>query len=157
MNTQPLQQTWWYRGLILLGGGALFLAAAVDFFAVTGRHVGIPLLGSIELVQLLVGISGTVAMVAASLHGTHARVRLLLDRLSGSVASYMYRINALCGALFFLALSIGSAWLAWDLWSGHEETELWHLPYRPLRVVGVIGLLCVLLLFLRQIWRGPQR
>lgn len=148
---QPL----WYRVCIVLGGGALLAAAAVDFVAIIGRHSGIPLLGSIELVQVLVGVAGIAALIVAMLHGNHARVRLLSDRVNARTASVMRQLNALCSAAFFLALSIGSIWLAYDLWAGQEASELWQLPYKPLRLIVVGGLLGVTLLALRQIWRKP--
>src|SRR5690606_19050909 len=128
-----------------------------DFLAIIGRHNGMPLLGSIELVQVLVGIAGTVALVAATLHRNHARVRVLSDRIDGRPAKILYRFNAICSALFFLVLSVGSAWLAYDLWPEAEASELWQLPYRPLRLAGVAGLLCTTLLLLRQAWQGFQR
>ncbi|MEY4640481.1 MAG: hypothetical protein RLZZ227_475 [Pseudomonadota bacterium] len=153
----PAPQPLWYRACVVLGGGALLAAAAVDFFAIIGRHSGIPLLGSIELVQVLVGIAGTVALVAATLHRNHARVRVLSDRVDAGTAGLLYRFNALCGAAFFLALAAGSAWLAHDLWSAQEASELWQLPYRPLRIAGVAGLLGITLLSLRQAWQGREQ
>jgi TRAP-type C4-dicarboxylate transport system permease small subunit len=141
----------------VLGGGALLAAAAVDFFAILGRHSGIPLLGSIELVQVLVGIAGTVALVAATLHRNHARVRVLSDRVGERAAGRLCRFNAICSSAFFLALAAGSAWLAFDLWSAQEASELWQLPYKPLRIAGIAGLLGVVLLSLRQARQGSER
>lgn len=156
-ETRPPARKWWYRACIVLGGGALLAAAVIDFFAIIGRHSGVPLLGSIELVQVLVCIAGTAALLAVTLNGNHARVRLVTDRVRRSTANVMYRINALCGSVFFLLLACGSAWLAYDLWSAQEASELWRLPYRPLRIAGVLGLVGVTLLFLRQAWQGSER
>ena len=47
-----------YSLVVIVGGSALLGAMGIDFLAVIGRQTGTPLLGSIELVQLLVGISG---------------------------------------------------------------------------------------------------
>ncbi|MBN2320552.1 MAG: hypothetical protein JXR49_15850, partial [Acidobacteria bacterium] len=40
-----------WKWLFYLGGIALLFAMAVDTLAVAGRHIGMPLPGSIELVQ----------------------------------------------------------------------------------------------------------
>ena len=126
------------RLLILIGGGALLAAAAVDVIAVIGRHAGLPLRGSIELVQALVLLAGGIALLVTTRAGAHACVHLLVDRLPPAPRDALQRAGQLCGALFFLALCVASAWIARDLWSGHEESEWLRLPYRPLRIATVL-------------------
>jgi TRAP-type C4-dicarboxylate transport system permease small subunit len=138
--------------VVIVGGFALLGAMAVDFVAVIGRHTGIPLLGSIELVQVLVGISGAMALLVATLRNSHAVVRLLLANIDARRAAQLQRINAFAAALFFLALTAGSAWILLELWQSHEETELLRLPLWPLRVLIVLALLATSLLFLRKTW-----
>lgn len=146
-----------YRAAVIAGGTALLGAMAVDFFAVIGRHTGLPLLGSIELVQLLIGIAGTMALVVATLHDSHAVVRLVLANVGAGTAALMQRCNRFGAAVFFLLLAAGSAWITLDLWHAHEETELWLLPLRPLRVLIVLALLTTSFLFLRKLWAGEAR
>jgi TRAP-type transport system small permease protein len=142
-----------YSVVVIVGGGALLAAMAVDLIAVIGRHTGWPLLGSIELVQFLVGISGALALIVATVHDSHAMVRLLLANVGMRLAAAMQRINALCAALFLLALAAGSLWILRDMWHGHEESELLRLPLRPLRIVIIGALLGTCALFLRKAWR----
>lgn len=142
-----------YKALVIVGGGALLGAMGVDFLAVIGRQTGTPLLGSIELVQLLVGISGATALLVATLNDSHAVVRLLLANIDARHAARLQRVNAVAATLFFLALTAGSAWILRDMWHSHEETELWQLPLWPLRVLIVAVLLATAALFLRKTWQ----
>jgi len=139
----------WYRWLVVAGGGAMLIAVGVELLAVAGRLLALPLPGSIELVQVAVTVSGTAGLVVATLHGSHAHVRLLLERLPMPRMRQLVRFNRLLAALFFLVLAIGSAWLMLDLWAGFEETEVWRFPYRPLRVLVTLGSLAVAAFFLR--------
>lgn len=139
-----------YGFVVILGGGALLGAMAVDSLAVIGRHTGLPLLGSIELVQWLVGVSGAMALLVATLRDSHALVRLLLANIPAHHAALLQRINAVAAALFFAALTAGSAWIMREMWGGFEETELLRLPLAPLRLLIVIALGTTTLLFLRK-------
>jgi len=139
-----------YRALVVVGGSALLAAMVIDVLAVIGRATQIPLLGSIELVQYVVGIAGALAMVVATIHNRHAVVMILFSRLGDSGKAIAGSINYLCSVLFFLALFAGSLWLLTDLWSGFEESEFWHLQYRPLRIVLVGAMFVVACLFLKQ-------
>lgn len=145
------------RILVIVGGTALVLAMAIDVLAVLGRHTGIPLLGSIELVQMLVAIASAMAVIVATLHGRHAVVRVVLARLSGAAATLVARIDAVAMALFVFALAAGSAWIMVEMWGSHEESELWQLPYRPLRLLVVVSLLATTALVLRKAWQGAAR
>jgi TRAP-type C4-dicarboxylate transport system permease small subunit len=137
--------------LIWIAGGALLAAMLVDTLAMIGRQIELPLIGSIELVQAAVLIAGSGALIVATLDAAHARVNLLLDRLPASLRRAFERVHAAAAAVLFAALLAGSAWIALDLWSGHEESELLRIPYRPLRLTLVLALVVLLLLSLRRI------
>ena len=139
------------RLLVILGGVAWLLALAVDALAVIGRHVGFPLLGSIELVQASVLVSGSAAQLVATLAGIHARVHLRVDRLPQSWQDLLLRFGQLLSAMLFLAFMAASLWIASDLWQGHEQSELLRIPYRPLRIVAVLATAAVAIAFLRQL------
>ncbi len=142
------------RSLIWLGGLALLAATLLDTFAVIGRNVGFALHGVIEMIQAAVLVAGGVALVMATLAGSHARVHLLLDRLPAPRKALAERICALITALFFAAILAGSAWLAMDLWSSHELSELVGVPWRWLRLFANLCLLAAVLLLVRQMTRG---
>jgi len=146
-----------HRFLVLVGGAALLVAVGVDTSAMAGRHLRLPLLGSIEIVQFAVLIAGASALLIATLAGVHARVHLLLDRAPPRLRAAMHRLNAVSASLLVVALIIGSVWLLTDLWYGQEESELLKLPYRPLRVITLLALLGMLWAFLLQLWRPRAR
>lgn len=152
-NPSPPPASGAYSLVVILGGCALLGAMAIDSIAVVGRHTGMPLLGSIEIVQLLVGVSGAVALLVATLRDSHAVVRLLLANIPAHVAARLQRVNALAATLFFAALTAGSAWIMSEMWGSHEETELLQLPLAPLRLLIVATLGITTLLFLRKALR----
>ena len=134
--------------LVIGGGGALLVAAGIDTISVIGRHIGLPFLGSIELVQAAVLIAGSASLVVATLAGSHAMVRLVVDRLPVKVRDVLSWVNGLASALLFLGLLAGSIWILGDMWSGHEESELLRVPYVPLRLICCGSLVAVALIFL---------
>jgi TRAP-type C4-dicarboxylate transport system permease small subunit len=149
MNRSSDPPSAWQRALVLAGGGALFVALAVDTLAMLGRHLRLPLLGSIEIVQAAVLVAACSALLVATTSHVHARVHLLLDRASPRVRQALQFFHGFCALVLAIALLLGSYWLTRDLWSGFEESELLHIPYRPLRVItlgtlaGLTGLLLV--------------
>lgn len=140
----------WRTAVTLLGGAALLGATATDALSVIGRNVGLPLRGSIELVQLAVLIAGSLALLVATIDQAHAKVHLLVDRMSESASAALGRVSALLGALFFGALLAGSLWLMADLWNGHEQSEVLGIPWRWMRVFANAALLITTIALLRQ-------
>ena len=143
--------------LIWFSGAALLVAMLVDTFAMIGRQIELPLIGSIELVQAAVLLAGSGALLVATLDAAHARVNLLLDRLPDGARRSLDRLHALAAALLFVALLTGSAWIALDLWGGAEESELLRIPYRPLRIAVVLALAVLLWLALRRVHKPAPR
>ncbi|MEO5706276.1 MAG: TRAP transporter small permease subunit [Alteraurantiacibacter sp.] len=126
--------------LILLGGAALLLATMIDTLAVIGRHIGLPINGSIELMQAAVMISGAAALVISLWDDAHARVHLLLDRLGPSARRLLDQLSDGITLIFLAALLAGAGWLAADLWHGHEQSELLGVPWAALRAVANVAL-----------------
>ena len=143
-----------WKWLFYLGGLALLFAMAVDTLAVLGRHIGIPLPGSIELVQAAILVASLAAMLSATLADKHARVRLVMNRLKNGPLATMKRVQAVFSVLFFCALAAGSIWIFLDLWGGHEESEVLHIPFAPLRIVCIVSVLGVAFEFLRRLREG---
>ena len=122
------------KAAIWLGGIALLAATAIDTLAVIGRHLGIPVTGSIELMQAAVLVSGALGLMIATIVQSHARVRLFIDRLSPAGQTTADRISDALSLVFFLALFVGSAWISIDLWDAHEKSEILGVPWRLLRL-----------------------
>jgi TRAP-type C4-dicarboxylate transport system permease small subunit len=130
-----------------LGAAGLLVAMASDAVAVIGRHIGLPFLGSIELVQACVVVASSSAMVCATVLGAHATVHILMERVGARGRALLEAFGAGLGAVCFLALAIGSIWVARDLWGGHEQTELLTIPLMPLRLFWCASALLIAGLF----------
>ncbi|RZJ97906.1 MAG: TRAP transporter small permease subunit [Novosphingobium sp.] len=138
-----------------LGGLGLLGATAADSIAVAGRHTGLHLLGSIELVQTAVVLLGASAMLIATIVGGHASVHIVTERLPRPTAARLARACAFVSGLVFLVLAAGSIWVASDLWHGFEQTELLHIPLRWLRLVWIAFALLIAVTFFRHALRKP--
>jgi TRAP-type transport system small permease protein len=127
--------------LIYLGGAALLATVVVIATAVVARHLGRTLTGSLELAQATILIASSCSLVAATLAQRHATVHLLVDRVGSRAQALLTWMGHLLGAIFFLLLAAGEIWIASDMWSGHEESELLHIPYAPLRILSIAAVL----------------
>jgi TRAP-type transport system small permease protein len=130
--------------LVIIGGFALLAVVFIDVLAVLGRHLKLPLIGSIEWAQAAVLIAGCVALVLATRQAVHARVHLLLDRMPANWRARLLATHMVAIVVVLAALLWGSAWVMANLWYGHEESEVMRVPYRPLRVVTVLALAATL-------------
>lgn len=140
--------------LFYIGAGGLVLAMAVEALAVLGRHVGIPLLGAMEIIQASILLMASTAMLSATLNKGHATVTLLTTRVGPRGRDYLHAFAHLMSALFFVGLATGVLWLATESWNDHEQSELLHIPFRPLRIVSLVAAVAIALVFLRDMWRS---
>lgn len=143
--------------VVIIGGCALLAATMIDTLAVIGRHIGLPIRGSIELMQAMVLISGATSIVLATLAGTHPRVKVIVDRLSGMTRDIFDRASTLMTAIFFLLLLCGSVWLSIDLWSSHEMSEVLGVPWRWMRLFANVCLIAGMLITVRQLFGRASR
>ncbi len=150
MNNDNARQRSAYRALVFMGGVPLLIAMSVDTVAVIGRLLRAPLNGSIEIVQFALLISGSLAILVATVAGTHVAVRLLFDRTRGRARIRLQRLIHIVAALYFLALLVGGVWLGIDAWYGYEQTEILGLPYRPLRIVANLSVAAVCVVFVHR-------
>lgn len=144
-------------GLIWIGGLALLAATLIDTIAVIGRHVGLPLTGSIELMQAAVLVSSSIGIVVATLESSHARVRLLVDRLRLPMRAVADRLSDGFTLIFLLCVLAGSLWLAMDLWDGNEQSELLGVPWAALRLIANLCLLTAAAILAKRVIRGTQQ
>lgn len=137
--------------LVVVGGVPLLAAMFTEFFAVVARNTGWNIIGSIELVQALILLSSCCAIVIATLSRSHAKVSVLSRRITGRSGSVLRVLTALGGAVFFLALAVGSAWIAVDMWGAAEQSELLALPWFPLRCIATLATFIVAVIYARRI------
>jgi TRAP-type C4-dicarboxylate transport system permease small subunit len=133
----------------ILGTLGLAIATATDALAVAGRHLGFTILGSIEIVQAAIVLIASAAMVGTTVAGRHAAVHIVTGRLAPSTSRRLARIAAAVSAALFIAILVGSVWVAADLWHGFEQTELLRIPLRWLRALWIAAALLIAALFAR--------
>ncbi|HKU91131.1 MAG TPA: TRAP transporter small permease [Steroidobacteraceae bacterium] len=127
------------RGVLFYAGSAgLLCVMLVEAVAVLGRHVGMPVMGALEIVQAAIVPAACAAMLIATLRGGHAAVHMLTERLPPSTRRIIDHGSAWLAALFFGALCAGAAWLAMEYWNSYEQSEVLHIPFRPLRLLVAI-------------------
>lgn len=142
--------------LFYLGAGGLLTIMLVEAFAVIGRHTGLPLLGALEVAQAAIVPAACASMIIAALHGSHAAVSLVTDRMPLPLRRLCSRLVSLLSGLFAAALFAGSCWLAREFWDSYEQSEVLHIPFRPLRILAAASAGALALIFLRAFAR-PDR
>jgi TRAP-type transport system small permease protein len=143
--------------LFYIGAAGLLLVMAIEAVAVVGRHIRIPLLGALEMVQSAILPAACASMVIASLAGTHAVVHLLTERLPSRPRDWLARLSSLIAALYFAGLFAGAVWLTLDYWNSFEETDVLHIPFRPLRVLVAVSAGALSLIFLHRCVRRAEQ
>jgi TRAP-type transport system small permease protein len=139
-----------------LGAFGLLGAMLIDSSAVLGRHLGMPVLGSIELVEACVVLMASASLVGTTLGSGHASVHILTEQLSAAGRARLQRVSDLLSALFFGVLALGSLVIARDLWGGDERTELLGLPLSPLRALWCVSAIGIVALFISAAVRGAM-
>ena len=142
--------------VIWIGGIALLAATFIDTIAVIGRNIGVPLMGSIELMQAMVLVSSAVGIVIATLESSHPRVHLVVDRLRPRLRRLADRLSDGLMLIMVLCLLGGSVWLAADLWDAHERSELLGVPWALLRLIANACLLATALILAVRLVRSPR-
>jgi TRAP-type C4-dicarboxylate transport system permease small subunit len=146
------------RGVLFyIGAIGLLAVMMIEVIAVFGRHLRIPLLGALEMAQASIVPAACAAMVIASLLGTHAVVSIVTERLPEQWRHRMARVSASLSGLFFIGISVGSAWLTLEFWTSFEETDVLHIPFRPLRVLVTLCSIALALIFLHRAVRPGER
>lgn len=125
---------------VCFAGGLLGLGVMTfsDTLAVIGRHIGLPFLGAIEVVQAAIVLMACCAMVLTTSLGEHASIRILSDRVGHITQNRLRRLSMTISALFALALVVGSIWIAGETWPEWEQSELLHIDFKILRGLSVL-------------------
>ena len=124
----------WVTGI---GGVALLACMLIGTISVIARHLGVTIVGDIELEQSAIVLSASAALVCATHASRHARVHLLLNRLTPVYRMWLTHLSAVLSSLFFAVLTLGLGLITLELRNSHEESELLHIPYAPLRLVAL--------------------
>jgi TRAP-type C4-dicarboxylate transport system permease small subunit len=121
--------------LFYVGSAGLLCVMLVEAAAVVGRHIGMPVMGALEIVQVAIVPAACAGMLIATLRGAHAAVHMLTERLPRGTRRWIDLAAAILAGVFFAALCAGGTWLAVEYWNSYEQSEVLHLSFRPLRVL----------------------
>jgi TRAP-type C4-dicarboxylate transport system permease small subunit len=144
-NMTSSGRTHFFSGRVVVAFGSVALVAQMLTVSIStlARHLGIALPGSIEIVQIIIAIIASTALLTATAFGVHAAVHLIVDRIGHDIAAVINRIICLLSCMFWLLLVIGSGWIILDVWGEHEQTILLGIPLVPIRVIWVVACLMI--------------
>jgi TRAP-type C4-dicarboxylate transport system permease small subunit len=136
--------------------GAVFMAAIALLITATviSRAVKIALPGTFDLVETLVVVAISFALVFGQLQDRHLRAEIAIERLRGrlkaAVESFLGSLN-----LFFWAVMLwaGATMMA-DKWSSGESTDILNVPVVPFRGVWVFAALLMVILLLLKLTKN---
>lgn len=142
--------------LFYIGAAGLVTATVIETIAVSGRWLSVPLHGALEIIQAAVLITSCVAMLTATLEGTHATVHMLLNRLGPRFRLVLVRAASFISFACFASLTVASIWLTIEHWDGHEASELLHIPFRPLRILCSVSMLAIAVVFAHRTFKPRE-
>lgn len=146
-------------GRIVVGFGSVALIAQMLTVSISAlaRHLNIALPGSIEIVQVIIAIIASSALLTTTAFGVHAAVHLIIDRMGLDFAAAINRLTCLLSGIFWLLLITGGGWIILEVWGGHEETILLGIPLVPVRVIWLAASLMIAgRLFNNALLKHPQ-
>ena len=137
MNAPPEPSGPIGRWVMGLGGVALLASMLIGTVSVIARHLGVTVIGDIELEQGAIVLIASAALVCATRAQRHARVHLLLSRLTPVYRTRFTYLSGVLSSAFFALLTVGLGVITLELRNSHEESELLHIPYAPLRLIAL--------------------
>jgi len=137
-STHGVRNTLFQKFCFLVGAVGVITAMVTDATAVAGRHLGLPLIGAIEVVQAAIVLLATSAMVITTQKRGHASIHIVIDRVDSRKKLLLGRVAAAVSAFYCALLFAGCCWVFWETWPGHERSELLAINYRWLRLAAVV-------------------
>jgi len=134
--------------------GCVFMLAIASLVTITviGRafHVAFP--GTFDLVETMMVVSISFAIVFGQLQDRHLRTEIAMERIKGRVKSGLESCLSVLNLFYWVVLLWTGIELGIDRYLGGETTELLEVPVTPFRAVWIFALvLMVILLVLKLI------
>lgn len=117
-----------------LGAIGLLAVMLLVSLSVVGRHLSIPVPGSIEIAEMLIAVIASASFIFATFQNKHAIARLLIDHVSARTHDILEKLATFFSIVLCFTLSYGSMWLIIDVWNLFEETPLLLIPIVPFRI-----------------------
>lgn len=118
-----------------IGACALVAIMLTVSISVAGRHLGIPVPGSIEIAELLIVVVASASFIYATLKNKHASANFFVEHVSIQTRRYLVRLQSVFSTILGIALCIGNFWLIIDVWYLHEVSFLLEIPIVPFRII----------------------
>jgi TRAP-type C4-dicarboxylate transport system permease small subunit len=148
------------RPLTWLAFVVVAVMVLIVFVNVVGRYVfNWPLLGTIELVEIMMAIIAAIAMAYGTIRRMHVRVNILILRLPGAARKVLDRIVYFLNAAIFGVLAHQALMTAIEDMAGFDPdkmiaTNVLFIPTGPFRFVLFIGFLAVSLVSLFFVFKN---
>ena len=147
------------RFCALLSGLAIFSLMFLAAYSVTGRKFfGSPLLGYVDIIELLMPLIAIMGVSYVQRDGTHIRMDMLVSQLKGRVLWFFELISVLLILILMMALT----WGAWDHFErsfdcarpfcSKDSTTDIYLPLWPSKLVVPVAFFILVLRLLLQAW-----
>ncbi|MGB9919705.1 MAG: TRAP transporter small permease [Moorellales bacterium] len=130
-----------------IGVGFLVANAVLIFTNVVSRAFGRSIVGTYELVVLLIVVSASLSLFATTVERGHVTVPFVTRRLTGRAAAVVSGLASLLSAATWAVLVWASMRVLPGKWL-RERSELLEVPYLPFRLVWVVALILVTVVFL---------
>ncbi len=147
------------RFCALLSGLAIFSLMFLAAYSVTGRKFfGSPLLGYVDIIELLMPLIAIMGVSYVQRDGTHIRMDMLVSQLKGRTLWFFELISVLLILILMMALT----WGAWDHFErsfdcarpfcSKDSTTDIYLPLWPSKLVVPVAFFILVLRLLLQAW-----
>ncbi len=147
------------RFCALLSGLAIFSLMFLAVYSVAGRKFfGSPLLGYVDIIELLMPLIAIMGVSYVQRDGTHIRMDMLVGQLKGRTLWFFELISI----LMILILMVALTWGAWDHFErsfdcarpfcSKDSTTDIYLPLWPSKLVVPVAFFILVLRLLLQAW-----
>ncbi len=130
-------------GVVVLSAIALIISITV-----VGRAMHVAFAGTFDLVETLVVVTVSFALVYGQLEDHHIRADLAIERLRGRVKAAIECFLGILAFIYWAAL----LWAGWiimlEKWGAGEATDILGVPVVPFRGIWVFALGVMLVLIL---------
>ena len=138
----------------------IFALVILVILDVAGRiFFGAPLTGTPELCKISNPAICFLQIGYVLWLGSHIRTTMVYDRVSSKGRKLLDILSCVLGVLMFASIfysSISLTWVAWAVGEYEGEGAL-RVPTAPVRTIILIGSACMIIQFLRNIFRSPKR
>jgi TRAP-type C4-dicarboxylate transport system permease small subunit len=134
-------------GVIVLSAIALIISITV-----VGRAMHVAFAGTFDLVETLVVVTVSFALVYGQLEDHHIRADLAIERLHGKVKAVIECFVGVLALVYWAALLLAGWIVMLEKWGAGEATDILDVPVVPFRGIWVFALSIMLaLLVLKEI------